>query len=233
MCERYALTSSREALAALIGAVAGDQFSARYNISPGQAVQAVAGEKGRRPMSRYRWGLAPAHGEEGHGSLVFNARVEGAAQKPLFAGALQARRCLVPANAWYVWKTIGRFKQPYVVRRLDREPVFFAAVWDRWLDRDEKEGRALAIFTRPATPGLAEVDERMPVVVEAEFWDAWLDPRIDGASLLARRLKPARGGVYEASPIGARINQLDADGPELQEPAPAPAPSEAAPPRLI
>lgn len=232
MCGRYALTSSWEAVAALAGAVAADPYAPRYNISPGQTVHAVAAADGRRTMGRFRWGLASGHGEDGHGALAYNARVESAAQRPPFAGALQVRRCLVPADAWYAWKTIGRFKQPYMIRRADRAPIFFAALWDHWLE-DGGDDRALAILTRPAGADLADVVDRTPVVVGPEFWDAWLDPRVDGASLVLRRLKPTPEGALEAIPIGARINQIDVEGPELQQPAPAPAHAEAMAPRLV
>ena len=106
-------------------------FDPRYNISPGQTVHAVAAEDDRRLIGRYFWGFGAAHGaEDGHGTLAYNVRVETVANKPPFSGALQGRRCLVPADAWYAWRTIGRFKQPYLIRRADRAPMTFAAVWD-------------------------------------------------------------------------------------------------------
>ncbi|RXF74422.1 SOS response-associated peptidase [Hansschlegelia zhihuaiae] len=234
MCGRYALTTSREALAALMRAVAATEFPPRYNISPGQTVQAVAVENGRRLLTPYRWGLIPSFATADKPSpLVFNARTETASQRPAFRSALQSRRCLVPADAWYEWQAIGRFKQPYLIRRVDRSPMMFAGLWERVPGADRAAGRALAILTVAASDDVSAIHDRMPAVLAPEYWDAWLDVRVDGGSLAMRCLEPAREGAYETSPIGALINQTGNDGPEVQEPAPSRGEAEAGQPRLI
>lgn len=231
MCERYALTSSRETLAGLLEAAASDGFEPRYNISPGQTVPAVAMADDRKTLSAYRWGFSRPQGEEGRNPLVFRGRAETVANKAGLSGALQGRRCLAPADAWYVWKAVGRFRQPYMIRRIDRATMLFAAVWEERRDAADAPFRSLAILTIPGGADFAEVDDRMPAVVEADAWDAWLDPRVDGASLAARRLKAPAAGVYEAVAIGALINQPGVEGPEVQQ-ASQPRPAANVRPRL-
>jgi len=43
----------------------------------------------------------------------------------MFRGALAARRCIVPADAFYEWKATPDGKAPYAVARIDgiRRPV--------------------------------------------------------------------------------------------------------------
>lgn len=234
MCGRYALTSSREALAALMRAVSATDFAPRYNISPGQTVQAVSIENGRRLILGHRWGLAPTFATEGKSApLIINARAETAGQRPTFRSALQNRRCLVPADAWYEWKAIGRFKQPYLIRRADRGPIMFAGLWESAATTDRPNARALAIMTVAAGEDAAPIHDRMPAVVAPDYWDAWLDVRVDGVSLAMRCLEPAPAGTYETVPISALVNQAGHDGPEVQEPAPEPSHVEAGQPRLI
>jgi putative SOS response-associated peptidase YedK len=233
MCGRYALTTSREALAALMRAVAATEFPPRYNISPGQTVQAVAVENGRRLLLSYRWGLTPSFAtNEKSSPLVFNARAETASQRPAFRSALQARRCLVPADAWYEWQALGRFKQPYLIRRTDRSPMMFAGLWES-TPAGDRAARSLAILTVSANEDVSAIHDRMPAVLAPEYWDAWLDVRVDGGSLAMRCLEPAREGAYETSPIGALINQTGNDVPEVQEPAPGRGETETGQPRLI
>lgn len=233
MCGRYALTTPRERLATLLSAVAASDFAPRYNISPGQTVQAVASENGRRLVQPYRWGFSSPVAQAGRAApLLFNARAETAAQKPTFRPSLQRRRCIAPADGWYEWKAIGRFKQPYLVRRIDREPAMFAALWESWEGPDGARGRALAILTVAAGDDTAGIHDRMPAVLSPDHWDAWLDVRVDGTSLALRCLAPAPAGTFETIAIGARVNQSANDGPEVQEPAPEP-PEEGAQPRLI
>lgn len=231
MCERYALTSSRETLAGLLEAAASDGFEARYNISPGQTVPAVAMQDDRRALAAYRWGFSRPQGDEGRNPLVFRARAETAANKAGLSGALQSRRCLAPADAWYAWKAAGRFRQPYMIRRVDRAPMVFAAVWEERRDAAGAPFRSLAILTIPGGADISEADDRMPAVVDPDAWDAWLDPRVDGASLAARRLKAPGRDVYEAIAIGALINQPGVEGPEVQQ-ASHPRPAANVRPRL-
>lgn len=235
MCGRYALTSSREDLAALLGAVAAHEFGPRYNISPSQSAPAVAAEKGRRLLAPYRFGFTPAFAaEERSAPLVINARAETAGQRPAFRSALQHRRCLVPADAWYEWKSIGRFKQPYLIRRVDRAPVMFAALWESWAKPDGSTARAFVLMTVAAGADLAPIHERMPAVLAEDHWDAWLDTRVDGFSLAMRCLDPEPAGAFETIPVGALINQPSNDGPGVQEPAPERvATEEPTQPRLI
>jgi putative SOS response-associated peptidase YedK len=44
----------------------------------------------------------------------------------------KCRRCLIPADAFYEWKRIGKSKQPYCFEVNDDELFAFAGIWDRW-----------------------------------------------------------------------------------------------------
>lgn len=234
MCGRFALTSPRAAVEALTGAVSDTDFPPRYNISPSQMVKAIAEEGAGRTLSDYRFGLTPGFSaESGAPQFIINARAETAAQRPAFRSSLQSRRCLVPADAWYEWKTLGRFKQPYLIRRVDRALVTFAGLWEIATLSDGREIRALAIVTVGAGEDVASVHERMPAVVAPEHRDAWLDTRVDGASLAMRCLDPEPAGAFETIAIGALVNRPSNDGPEVQLPAPERGSEEPAQPRLI
>lgn len=221
MCGRYAQTTSRASLETLLGAVAEADFPARFNIAPTQAVPVVLVEDGARRIAQHRWGLVPEFAPDlASGPLMFNARAETLAQKPAFRSALQRRRCLVPADGWYEWRSVGRFKQPYLIRRPDREPFMFAGLWESWARPGGEPLRSVAIVTVTASPDLASVHDRMPAVLPPEAWEAWLDTRVDGRSLALRGLHPAPVGTFETVTVGARVNQATNDGPEVQEPAP-------------
>jgi putative SOS response-associated peptidase YedK len=221
MCGRYAQTTSQAALSALLGASATADFTPRYNISPTQTAPVVLSEGGERRLDLFRWGMVPSFAaDEKALPLMFNARAETLAQKPSFRAALQRRRCLAPADGWYEWKALGRFKQPYLIRRVDRAPFMFAALWDVWRRPDGSTMRSFTIVTVSANPELAPIHDRMPAVLPPEAWEAWLDTRVDGRSLALRGLHPTPIGAFVATPVSARINQAANDGPEVQEPAP-------------
>ena len=82
----------------------------RYNIAPTQAV-IVVGDDGKRYMKLMRWGLIPAWAKDASiGNKLINARAETLAEKPAFRNALKKRRCIIPADGFYEWPTLGRLK---------------------------------------------------------------------------------------------------------------------------
>ena len=46
---------------------------------------------------------------------MINARAETLEEKTLYRGALQSRKCLVPASGFYEWQAQGAKKQPYKI----------------------------------------------------------------------------------------------------------------------
>jgi putative SOS response-associated peptidase YedK len=42
-----------------------------------------------------------------------NARLETAAEKPMFGSSFRDGHCLVLADDYYEWRTVGKRKQPY------------------------------------------------------------------------------------------------------------------------
>ena len=61
-------------------------------------------ESGERHLDLLRWGLVPHFTKDLKAACKpINARSETARSSGMFRGALAARRCLVPADAFYKW----------------------------------------------------------------------------------------------------------------------------------
>ncbi|MBR4710435.1 MAG: SOS response-associated peptidase [Clostridia bacterium] len=146
-------------------------------IAPGRATAVVAASRtDRRPAAfAMRWGY-PIEG----GRLLINARSETAARKPMFADSLRARRCLIPASAWFEWD--HRAKPPAKHRITPREERwFFLAGLYRLRGAADAE---YTILTREAAGGLHDLHPRMPVALSADTAAAWLDPAADPERLI-------------------------------------------------
>jgi putative SOS response-associated peptidase YedK len=53
------------------------------------------------------------------GFSTINAKAETVTSKPMWRGPFQRRRCLVPADGFYEWKTLNaKTKQPYLSHAL-------------------------------------------------------------------------------------------------------------------
>lgn len=220
-----------------------------WNLAPTDPVRIVveraAKDTGevRRSLRVARWGLVPSWSKSpAGGARMINARAETILDKPAFAKPFGVRRCLVPADGYYEWRPLpdgaspagdearprrGKTpKQPYYIEPGEGRGAAFAGLYEFWRDRtkaDDDPDRWLVsttIVTTDAAPYLAEIHDRMPLVLPPDVWDAWLDPAVDAkgaADLLGL------GGPHDDVPMVARevptlVNTVANDGPGLLAP---------------
>ncbi len=82
------------------------------------------------------------------------------------AGALAARRWLMPTDAFYEWRAWPDGKQPYAITRADGAPIAFAGLWEGWRDPAGETLRTFAILTPAANDDMARLHDRMPMILE-------------------------------------------------------------------
>jgi len=220
MCGRYALTATPEEVRALFGYLEGEDFPPRYNIAPTQPVAIVRLARGARSFALARWGLVPSWVKDPQKfAILFNARAESAAERPAFRAAMRYRRCLFPASGFYEWRRgPGKAKQPYWVSPKGGGLVAFAGLFETWSDRDGGEIDTACILTTDANETIFPIHDRMPVVVAPVDFDRWLDTRGYAPGDVADFLHPAPGSLFEAIPVGPRVNSAANDDPAIQEP---------------
>ncbi len=194
-----------------------------WNVAPTADVPAVVRSRrtGARRLGTLRWGLVPHWADSPSvGAKMINARAETVAEKPAFRDALARRRCIIPADAFYEWQSVGRgkLKQPYLVRQADGEPMALAGLWEAWEAPDGGWLRTCAIVTTRANQDLAPIHPRMPVVLGPQAWAEWLDaPAVDAEAALAL-LGPAPADALVHYQVASSVNDARRDGPELVEP---------------
>jgi putative SOS response-associated peptidase YedK len=156
-----------------------------------------------------RRGLTPAWAEEPSiGNKTINARAESVAERPAFKAAFRSRRCVIPASGFYEWRRGGGPKRPFLIRPKDGEPLGFAGLWEAW--RDPASGEAVVsctIITCAPNELVAELHDRMPVILDPEDQGRWLDPGAPGGEQLLR-LCPT--GWLETVPVSTRVRPIRA-----------------------
>ena len=221
MCGRYLLTSPVDLLRQLFRFMERPNLGPRYNIAPTQEVPIVrlSREGDRRELIQVRWGLVPYWADDLKiGNRLINARAETLERTPAFREAYQRRRCLVPADGFYEWRKSGKERQPLLIRRQDRAPFAFAGLWERWRQPDGAVVRSCTIVTCPPNALVAEVHDRMPVILAPADHARLLDAAAgDGRSLL----RPCPAEWLEALPVSPRVNSPANDDPECLAPPPA------------
>jgi putative SOS response-associated peptidase YedK len=227
MCGRYVMATPTSDLVALfeVDEVGGALPEPNWNIPPTTTVPIVVEPAPRddsppaRRLEAARWGLVPAWADDvSVGQRAFNARAESAASKPMFRDAVRERRALVPADGWFEWHREGDAKTPHYVH--GDAPISFAGLYAWWKQPDGTWLLSTTILTAAATGALAEIHERMPVLVSPEMRDAWLDPTEDGEAALeavvAEAGEAAAGLAIQE--VDRRVGSVREQGAELIAP---------------
>ena len=190
-----------------------------YNVAPTDDALVVVLREDRRAVTTYRWGLIPHWAREAKvGSRMFNARAETIATSPAFRDAFVRKRCLVPVDSFYEWKREGALRQPYRIVRRDGRPLALAGLWAGWRDPvTETVRRTFTIITTTPNEALADLHDRMPVVVGEEAWGRWLDPAPADPGELLGLLVPNEAVDLDVYAVDRAVNDVRHDGPELIE----------------
>ena len=227
MCGRYAVTSAPEAIRALFSYAEQADFPPRYNIAPSQPIAIIRLVEGKRSFALVRWGLLPSWVKDPKNfNLQINARGETLTEKAAFQAAVKRRRCLIPADGFYDWKALGGRKQPYYVRAKSGEPLAFAGLWETWTGPNGEELETATIVTTRANRMLAEIHDRMPVIVPPDAFDLWLDCANVDAKTAAVLIAPAPEDLLEAYEVSLDVNRTANDNAKLIERYSAPAQAE-------
>lgn len=218
MCGRFVSVSSADQLAARfdVDEVRAEPLGERYNVAPTQQVYALVDRDATRRLGTLRWGFVPYWATSPRsGPRPINARLE-TVRDTMFADSFERRRCIVPADGFYEWRRGPDGKQPYLIRDPEGEPLAFAGLWSLWRDAEGQPLPTCAIVTTRAAGPVAELHDRMPVVLPPELWDRWLGSA-DGAALHDEMSGLGPPPVV-THPVSTRVNDVRNDGPELLEP---------------
>ena len=190
MCCRFFLRAYDPELAPIVERAAASPLLARFQAShpaelvrggevfPGSLVPVVASDRRRNatvfPML---WGFSVP----GRKALIVNARIETAAQKPSFREAWQSHRCVVPASWYYEWQRApeGSARTKYAIRPKTESITYLCGLY-----RIENGLPVFVILTREPGAELAQIHDRMPLILPEAAARAWTDPSIRPESLL-------------------------------------------------
>lgn len=176
MCGRYYTRRQKQEIADHFraGKVFEEPLAPNYNIAPTtfQPVIRLERDSDDREMALMRWGLVPFFAKslsDFKGFSTFNARSETIAKSATWREPFKKRRCIIPADGFYEWKTtleaqdetaamfLGQqgaveaeltgagkgkpkvHKQPFAITLKSGEPFAFAGLWDAWHDKPKEQ----------------------------------------------------------------------------------------------
>ena len=212
MCGRISLFAELGDLASQFRFALGqtnDDYRPSWNIAPTAPILVIRSDGYERSASVMSWGFT-FRSRSGSGSSrpLFNARSETLGQRPSFRAAFAERRCLIPANGFYEWRSDGGGKTPMWIHRPDERPFAFAGIYNA---RPNETG---SVITCEPNSLMSPIHNRMPVILSAEQYDQWLDPEAD-ISALSALLMPREWPDMTAWDVSNTVNRAGTDGPQL------------------
>ena len=235
MCGRFTITTAPERWVDLLQVSDWpDGFTSRFNIAPTQNIACVTEAKGRRSAQMMKWGLVPSWAKDVKiGVRMINARSETAAEKPSFRTALKKRRCLIPADGFFEWEKIdSKTKQPWLIHYRDHTPFAFAALWESWVPPMPDIATSniattsittvapvfsCSILTTQSNSEMAEIHDRMPVVIQPQQYSAWLSSSASPGQV-QQLMNPVADGSWNRFRVNRLVGNVKNDVPECIQP---------------
>ena len=184
MCTRFYVEADADEIRDIVSDVQSSQLSDKFNhagyavltsgeIRPTNVVPVIApGKNGKRAAFPMRWGF-----QIPNRSLVVNARVETAAEKPTFKEAWEKHRCIIPASWYFEWEhLIGNASQKKTGDKYMIQPRGSTMTWLAGLYRIEDGLPVFTVLTKEPTEELRRIHDRMPLIFPKNLIDDWISP---------------------------------------------------------
>jgi len=221
MCVRYTLHKTDAALAAIAQALAKklappEWATPKYNVTLTNVTPVVAmGEIGPE-IRGMMWGMVPGFARKHEEMRMWpNAMAEKALKSPAWRSAVAKRRCLVPANGFYEWETVGPMKYPHLFTLRDEEPFAFAGIWE---PAEEKLPETFAILTTPPNEIVKPYHHRMPVLLPKELMPRWLSGEPLEPEEFEALTRPLPSERMRQREVSRFVNKSGNEGPECHAP---------------
>lgn len=133
------------------------------------------------------WGLIPSwvKSEEQKVKLwnsTLNARGESIFEKPAFRDAAKHSRCVLHVDGFYEHHYFKSKNYPYLIQRVDMEPISFGGLFSEWLDKFTGEIiNSFSIVTTRGNELLSKIhnnpkmtEPRMPLILNEKDEEMWL-----------------------------------------------------------
>lgn len=213
MCGRYTILITIDELMTyyMIEVPTNLHHTPKYNVAPGQLVMAVISDGEKNRLGELKWGLIPHWAQdEKIAYKMINARADTVAEKPAFRASFQRKRCLIPADSFYEWKKIGTDKQPMRILLKDEGVFSMAGLYDTWTSPDGQKISTCTIITTEPNGLMADIHDRMPVILRKADEQYWLDKEQKQEALQALLLPfPAEDMV--AYPVSKLVGNVKND----------------------
>ncbi|MCB1175966.1 MAG: SOS response-associated peptidase [Leptospiraceae bacterium] len=184
MCGRFSQFRLGTAFLSLFHIEIEPNFKGSKNIAPSELAHIIRRpNQGEFPPSRspkyifspHSFGLFPSWAKpDFKPNYTFNARSETLEEKPSFKGSYKYKRCIIPVDGYFEWKTEGKRKIPFYIKDTYNKPLFLAGLYDI-VERHDMYIQSFSIITKSSEGNLKEIHDRMPVFLNVDQSKEWMN----------------------------------------------------------
>jgi putative SOS response-associated peptidase YedK len=189
-------------------------FDKSYNVAPNQTVPTIT-RNSPNTITMMKWGLKFSKTSK---KAPINIRSETLASKAYFKRFLESRRCIVPSNGFYEWKTLnleGKIeKHPFFIYKNDKSMLSMAGIYNILKDAENKTHYFFAILTCSPNEKIKKIHNRMPVILNDDKEDTWLNSNTTLDTLFSL-LKPYSDNKLDFYHVSKYVNNPRNDSPSL------------------
>jgi putative SOS response-associated peptidase YedK len=219
MCGRFTLTRQEAIeLADELGVPVESlpNYRPRYNIAPTDQHWIVRTNYEDREVLPALWGLVNSWAKDRkRAAAQINARVETLNTRSAFKEAFSKRRCLVPADGFFEWVGPKNARRPIWFHNAEGGLLMFAGLYEYWQPEPDVWERTFTIVTTDANKTVAEIHDRMPVILTSEQAEAWTYQDETDLDKLKKLLLPAANDILVGTPVSDRANSVKNDDPSV------------------
>ena len=162
MCCRFLLESEVEDLVA--------RYNAEYSLGeyksgeifPSENVLTVTKSNNKTIIMPMKWGFPMYKSKK----LIINARTETVDERPMFKSPFEVKRCIIPANSFFEWKTKDNKKNKHKISVNDDKIFSMGGIYNN---------NSFVILTMDASPKMKTVHNRMPLILKREEEELWIN----------------------------------------------------------
>lgn len=155
-------------------------------------------------LRHFHWPLVPSWCNQYPAFNTINARSEDMADKPAYKHLLGKRHCIIAIDGFYEWKRGGN-KTPYYFSMANGDLMLLAGLWD-YNTRLDAPLLSCTVITREPNQIIADVHNRMPVILTREQVDIWLNTQLPYAER-AQVLQPIENSALLKVEISKSVNK--------------------------
>jgi putative SOS response-associated peptidase YedK len=153
------------------------------DIRPTDRVPIILPGNDQLELKLARWGFSTPTRASRKLSL-FNARDDKLEQSPMWREGFYSRRCLVPASAFFEWSGAKGAKVKHRIGLSSGRGFGMAGIW-----QTTEDGLEFTLITTTPNEVVAELHDRMPVIVKPQDYEHWLAnaPDLDDLRAILRK----------------------------------------------